>query len=175
LKYADRGVVGSCQFPTLGFVVDRYFRVKNFVSEPFWSIRVTHKQENKNGKKSGLNQQPITVNFTWARNHLFDRLAAVILYERCLSAKTAEVIKMQRRPTSKWKPLPLTTVELQKMGSTYLRMNSHRVMQIAEELYTKGFISYPRTETDQFDTGMNLRALVQKQTQSQAWGQFATQ
>ncbi|SPQ22350.1 394c2258-f40b-47e6-b071-f2e03bea8657 [Thermothielavioides terrestris] len=30
---------GSCQFPTLGFVVDRYFRVKNFVPEAFWGSR----------------------------------------------------------------------------------------------------------------------------------------
>ena len=45
--------------------------------------------------------------------------------------------------------------------------------QIAEDLYTKGWISYPRTETDQFDKGMNLRALVQKQTQDGNWGPFA--
>lgn len=30
---------GSCQFPTLGFVVERYRAVENFVSEPFWKIR----------------------------------------------------------------------------------------------------------------------------------------
>lgn len=46
-------------------------------------------------------------------------------------------------------------------------------IQIAEKLYTQGFISYPRTETDQFDKGMDLRALVEKQTQSNDWGQFA--
>lgn len=156
-------------------MVDRYFRVKNFVPEPFWSIKVTHKQADGKGKKPDSNAEPITVNFTWARNHLFDRMTVVILYERCLSARIAGVTKMNRRPTSKWKPLPLTTVELQKMGSMYLRLNSSRIMQVAEELYQKGFISYPRTETDQFDHGMNLRALVEKQTQSQQWGSFATE
>lgn len=30
---------GSCQFPTLGFVVERYKQVQAFVSEPFWKIR----------------------------------------------------------------------------------------------------------------------------------------
>lgn len=30
---------GSCQFPTLGFVVERYRAVENFVSEPFWKIK----------------------------------------------------------------------------------------------------------------------------------------
>jgi len=160
---AERKIIsyGSCQFPTLGFVVDRYFRVKNFVPEPFWFIKVLHKKNDKN------------VTFNWQRVHLFDRLAVVIMYERCLNSKTATVTKMQTKPTSKWKPLPLTTVELQKMGSRFLHMNSSRVMKVAEDLYTRGFISYPRTETDRFDPAIDLRALIEKQTQSSNWGGFA--
>ena len=159
----DKQVIsyGSCQFPTLGFVVERYFRVRNFIPEPFWKIKVMQEK------------QGIKVNFNWARNHLFDRMVVVILFERCLQARTVRVTKVQTKPTSKWKPLPLTTVELQKCGSRFLRMDSHRVMQLAEQLYQKGWISYPRTETDQFDRGMDLRALVQKQTQGGPWRQFA--
>ncbi|KAI1126665.1 DNA topoisomerase [Nemania abortiva] len=152
---------GSCQFPTLGFVVDRYFRVRNFKPEPFWSIKVMHKREG------------IDVNFSWARHRLFDRASVIILYERCLTAKKAKVTKVQEKPTKKWKPLPLTTVELQKMATRFLHMTGQQAMETAEGLYNKGFISYPRTETDRFDPGMNLRALVQKQTQSHAWGDFA--
>ena len=152
---------GSCQFPTLGFVVDRYFQVKNFVAEPFWAIKVMHTKDEVN------------VGFNWARVRLFDRLTTVVLFERCLTAKRAEVTRVQQKPASKWKPLPLTTVELQKMGSRYLRMDSKKVMTIAESLYQKGFISYPRTETDQFDSGMDLKSIISKQTQSQTWGQYA--
>ncbi|KAL7920535.1 DNA topoisomerase [Trichoderma austrokoningii] len=152
---------GSCQFPTLGFVVDRYFRVKNFVPEPFWGIALTH---NKDGKQ---------VRFSWARNRLFDRVTAVLLYERCLDAKKAKVTKVQEKPTRKFKPLPLTTVELQKAATRLLRMSGQQAMLIAEGLYNKGFISYPRTETDRFDKGMNLRALVQKQTTDHRWGPYA--
>lgn len=152
---------GSCQFPTLGFVVDRYFRVRNFKPEPFWSIKVMHKREG------------IDVNFTWSRGRLFDRASVVILYERCLAAKMAQVTKVQEKPTKKWKPLPLTTVELQKLATRFLRMSGQEAMTAAENLYNKGFISYPRTETDRFDSGMNLRALVQKQTPDNRWGGFA--
>ncbi|KAK4137280.1 prokaryotic type I DNA topoisomerase [Trichocladium antarcticum] len=152
---------GSCQFPTLGFVVDRYFRVKNFVPEPFWGIRVMHERDG------------VEVNFNWARHRLFDRMAVVILYERCLVAKKAKVTKVQEKPTKKWKPLPLTTVELQKMATRFLRLTGQQAMTVAEKLYNKGFISYPRTETDRFDKGMDLRALVRKQTTDSRWGQFA--
>lgn len=31
---------GSCQFPTLGFVVERYKQRENFIGEPFWKIKV---------------------------------------------------------------------------------------------------------------------------------------
>lgn len=30
---------GSCQFPTLGFVVERYKQVQAFIPEPFWKLR----------------------------------------------------------------------------------------------------------------------------------------
>ncbi|TPX12062.1 uncharacterized protein E0L32_007177 [Thyridium curvatum] len=140
---------------------DRYFRVKNFVPETFWSIKVKHTKDG------------VSASFSWTRNHLFDRVSTIILYERCLAAKTAKVIKVQEKPTKKWKPLPLTTVELQKMATRFLHMSGQQAMSIAEGLYNKGFISYPRTETDRFDRGMNLRALVQKQTQDTRWGGFA--
>ncbi|KAF2676149.1 DNA topoisomerase 3-beta [Lentithecium fluviatile CBS 122367] len=152
---------GSCQFPTLGFVVDRYLRVRNFVPESFWYIRVVHEKDS------------ISVRFSWRRGHLFDRMVVVVIFERCVLAKLATVTKMQKKPTKKWKPLPLTTVELQKMGSRFLRMSSQDVMTAAEALYTKGWISYPRTETDQFDRGMDLRAIIERQQHDNHWGGFA--
>lgn len=129
--------------------------------ETFWSIKVRY------------NRKGIDVNFSWARNRLFDRLSVIILYERCLRAKIAKVTKVQERPTKKFKPLPLTTVELQKAATRMLRMTGQQAMNMAESLYNKGFISYPRTETDRFDKGMDLRALCAKQVQDNRWGGFA--
>ncbi|KAJ5628925.1 hypothetical protein N7490_011153 [Penicillium lividum] len=152
---------GSCQFPTLGFVVDRYLRVKNFKPETFWGIKVMHQRE---GKK---------VNFLWKRVHLFDRAVVTMMLERCLSAKEATVTKVNQKPKSKWRPLPLTTVDLQMMGTRFLRMDGQTIMKVAEALYTKGFISYPRTETDQFDKAIDLKKLVEKQFPDTEWGQYA--
>lgn len=112
-------------------------------------------------------------NFSWSRNRLFDRMSVIILYERCIRAKKAKVTKVQEKPTRKWKPLPLTTVELQKAATRLLRMSGQQAMTVAENLYNKGFISYPRTETDRFDKGMDLKALVRKQTPDTRWGEYA--
>lgn len=57
-------------------------------------------------------------------------MIVTILFERCILAKTAKVTKINTRPTSKWKPLPLTTVELQKCGSRFLRLDSQRIMKV---------------------------------------------
>ena len=69
--------------------------------------------------------------------------------------------------------MPLTTVALQKAGASLLRMSSDRVMNVAESLYNKGFLSYPRTETDEFDPSFNLKELIQHQTQDHRWGNYA--
>ena len=46
-------------------------------------------------------------------------------------------------------------------------------LQVAEKLYNNGFLSYPRTETDQFDSAFDFQSLINKQTVDPAWGGFA--
>lgn len=153
---------GSCQFPTLGFVVERYKQVQEFVAEPFWKLKVNHKSEDG------------VAEFTWKRNRLFDYLACLVLYEHCLQDPVAYVTDVKSRPKSKWRPQPLDTVELEKLSSRKLKINAKETMGIAEKLYTQGFISYPRTETNMFAKDINLVSLIENQTQHPDWGEFAS-
>jgi DNA topoisomerase-3 len=41
---------GPCQFPTLGFIVDRFNAIRKFVSEPFWDIDCKIDVKNSNGE-----------------------------------------------------------------------------------------------------------------------------
>ncbi|KAF9449670.1 prokaryotic type I DNA topoisomerase [Macrolepiota fuliginosa MF-IS2] len=156
---------GPCQFPTLGFVVQRYNQVKNFVPEPFWYIFLSQTRNTPNG--------PQETTFNWCRGHLFDEDVAVALYAYVLQSPIARVTKVTKKETKKWKPLPLTTVELQKAGSRLLKMAPKKVLDIAEKLYQQGFLSYPRTETDQFDPQFDFTTLIHKQTADISWGPFA--
>lgn len=83
----------------------------------------------------------IKVNFLWNRAHLFDRAAVVMMLERCLKAKQAKVTKVNQKPTSKWRPLPLTTVDLQMMGTRYLHMDSSKVMKVNSLLRKNAYVS----------------------------------
>ncbi|NXA04200.1 TOP3A topoisomerase, partial [Sapayoa aenigma] len=152
---------GSCQFPTLGFVVERFKAIQAFVPEAFYKIKVTHDHEDGN------------VVFNWKRNRLFNHTACLVLYQMCMEDPVATVVEVVSKPKSKWRPLPLDTVELEKLASRKLKINAKETMTLAEKLYTKGFISYPRTETNIFPKELNLSALVQQQIQDPNWGAFA--
>ncbi|XP_058013466.1 DNA topoisomerase 3-alpha isoform X2 [Ahaetulla prasina] len=152
---------GSCQFPTLGFVVERFKAIQAFVQETFYRIKVTHDHEEG------------TVDFNWKRHRLFNHTACLVLYQMCMEAPRATVLEVGSKPKSKWRPLPLDTVELEKLASRKLKINAKETMKIAEKLYTQGYISYPRTETNIFPKDLNLSQLVQLQTQDPHWGAFA--
>ena len=48
-------------------------------------------------------------------------------------------------------------------------------MEIAEQLYQEGYLSYPRTETDKFKEGFDLRGLIQAQTADGRWAAHANE
>ncbi|KAI0779452.1 DNA topoisomerase [Fomes fomentarius] len=158
---------GPCQFPTLGFVVARYNKVKNFKPEQFWFIYLSLT------RPSSEDDEPVDTEFKWKRGHLFDLQAAWGLYEAALEYPTAIVTKVISKETKKWKPYPLTTVDLQKAGSRLLKLSPKKVLDIAERLYQQGFLSYPRTETDVFDPQFDFMTLIGKQATDPAWGGFA--
>lgn len=168
---------GPCQFPTFGFVVDRFLKVESFVPEEFWAITCeceVNDPEESNGK--------LTTTFRWDRVRLFDRFAVTVLYESCLedgpngeAGGMARVTHRDARPTTKGRPVPLNTVSLQMKASKYFRLGAEETMQIAEKLYMDGAISYPRTETEKFKAGTELLPLIYTQKTHPLWGAFASQ
>jgi len=55
---------GPCQFPTLGFCIERAERIKKFVSEPFWTLSVTIRENTTIISKHELK---------WMRKRLFQQ------------------------------------------------------------------------------------------------------
>lgn len=152
---------GSCQIPTLGFVVERYKEIENFIASTFWKIKMTHRLNN------------LTVEYNWARNRLFDKACCEALLMLCKAENLAIVTNVNQKQKSKWRPQAMDTIELEKTGSRKLKITAKEIMTIAEKLYTQGLISYPRTETNKFPPDLKLRPLVEMQTAHPDWGEFA--
>lgn len=78
-------------------------------------------------------------NFNWKRHRLFAQLPCQVLYKQCSERPAiAKVINIQSKPKSKWRPVALDTVELEKLSSRKLRISAKETMKIAEKLYTNG-------------------------------------
>ncbi|CAM9756027.1 unnamed protein product, partial [Heterosigma akashiwo] len=153
---------GPCQFPTLGFIVERHKRIQAKNPPP----PHTHAPAGDGGAAQA--------SFTWDRNRLFDHLACLVLYEMCLAEPcVARVTEIRGRDTVKQRPLPLETVELTKRASNYLRMGSEHSTKVAEELYMRGIISYPRTETQKFNPDTDLRGMIGTFAGHPQWGAYA--
>jgi DNA topoisomerase-3 len=157
--FADQGVIsyGPCQFPTLGFVVERWARIETFRPEDFWFIELTLRVAAA-GDNAG--QRPL--HFQWKRGRLYDRVLTMALYDQCLAAGEATVMNVTGRSKNKWRPVPLATVELQKRASKFLRISSETLMSAAESLYQSGYITYPRTETEKFRPEFDHQQLIQE-------------
>ena len=140
---------GPCQFPTLGFITQRYWEHKSFTPSPHWWIDMSHRAA------GGASAQ-----FAWARGRLAAERPAAALYQLLVAAPTATVLSAEGRESRRFPPAPLNTLEMQKRACRVLRVSPETVMQLAEELYQQGYISYPRTETDAYPAELDLKDIV---------------
>ena len=65
-------------------------RIAAFVAEDFWKIELAHEATDEAGS-------PMRCSFNWARGHLFDRLAVLVLYEACVRRGVASIVSVGRR------------------------------------------------------------------------------
>lgn len=156
---------GPWQFPTLGFVVERYQKIRDFKSQNYWYLELKHMYPDEPNSE---------VVFTWKRKRIFDKIVCLTLLEKTWESKEAEIVEVKNEKTSKWRPEPMNTVMMNKLWSQKLKISSSETMKLAEKLYNNGYISYPRTETTCFSNKFNLKKLAQNHVDSPDWGEFAT-
>jgi DNA topoisomerase III len=171
---------GPCQFPTLGLIVQREWEIQAHIPENFWYLHLVY-NDNNNNMNQGRGRGRACV-FTWSRDRLYDQAISQAYYNTCVPGgdqqqqpSQAKVVSVRGNRKTRWAPCPLSTLEMQKRGTQYLRgLSGEQIMKLAEELYQAGYISYPRTETDMFSTDYNLQGFVETQADSgAAWSAFA--
>ncbi|XP_046394750.1 DNA topoisomerase 3-beta-1 [Ischnura elegans] len=162
-KYGDLDAslisYGPCQTPTLGFCVQRHDEIQTFTPEAYWIIQAIIRTNDG---------RDITLD--WERVRSFDKEVAVMFLQLIKEHKKAIVVNVVTKEKAKSRPIALNTVELMRVASSGLGLSPHHAMQIAERLYTQGYISYPRTETTQYPENFDLLGTLKMQQNSPEWG-----
>jgi len=141
---------GPCQFPTLWFCVQRHCEIDAFVPIPYWTMAIT------------VLVDGVPVKFKSDSGDLWDEEEARELNAHMRrDVDTATILKGRTWRSRMSRPLPLNTVALLKMASTDLGLGPGDAMHLAEQLYLKGILSYPRTETDKYPPNFDLEGTLQ--------------
>lgn len=131
---AGQGIysLGRVQTPTLMMICSRYLDNKNFTPQTYYQIKIA-------AQKDGTP-------FSALSEHKYDTLPAV---NTALSAVTASgtvtVADVQRKEVSQEPPLLFDLTALQKEANSKLGFSADKTLSIAQSLYEKKVLSYPRT------------------------------
>jgi DNA topoisomerase-1 len=139
--------VGRVQSPTLRLIVEREKEIENFKPEPYWEIFATF-------EKSDTGESFLAKHVT----RFDDEIQAVQAYERISDEGIA--IKVTEKVVQERPPSPFNTTEFLSAASQF--MSPSRAMNVAENLYMNGLISYPRTDNTVYPPSLNLKEIVKQ-------------
>jgi len=125
--------LGRVQTPTLELICRRYLENKNFKVEKYWQIELLHTKDFV--EFTSISQ--IKVN---GQKQAEDILKAI---ER--NTNTASITKIERKNITEQAPLLFDLTGLQKEANKKLNFSAEETLNIAQSLYEKKFITYPRT------------------------------
>ena len=131
---AGQGVfsLGRVQTPTLVMICSRYLENRNFVPAKFWQLKAA--------TASG------GISFTAQSTAKWEQQPeAIAALQRVKDAGQLAVKSVERKETSQEPPLLYDLTTLQKEANTKLDFSADKTLSIAQSLYEKKVMSYPRT------------------------------
>jgi DNA topoisomerase-1 len=146
--------VGRVQSPTLKLLVDREREIRAFDPDQYWELSA---DLSKNGEdfeaRYFYDDDGSEAERVWDG----DRAGAV--HEQLRDTEHARVTGVRRRTRTDRPPEPFdTTAFIGAAGS--LGYSAQRAMSLAEELYTAGYITYPRTDNTVYPDDLDPAELV---------------
>ena len=140
--------IGRVQSPTLALLVEREKEIQSFKPTPFWRIVAKLRKE-------------VVFDASHVKGKFWDKEEVNKIYEKIRDVKTAVVKKVERKTHSEVPPSPFNTTSFLQAASS-LGISAQQAMNIAEELYMNGLISYPRTDNTVYPSSLNLKSIVKK-------------
>ncbi len=144
--------VGRVQSPTLKLLVDRNEEIENFVPVPYWVIE----------GKFGL----LAFKGRHEKGQIWDETEADTIFNKTKDVKEAVVSSYEKGLKEEYRPPPFDTTMMQ-VEANKIGIPPSAAMKIAEDLYTSGYISYPRTENTEYPKSLGLRSVLEKLKESE--------
>jgi len=163
--------LGRVQTPTLALICKRYLENKKFSVQKYWQIQLLHNKEFIDFKSLSTKK--------WEDK----KLAEDTLTSIQRNGNVATVTSVESKNVTEQAPLLFDLTGLQKEANKKLNLSADETLNIAQSLYEKKFITYPRTGSkyipeDVWTEIPNLvRALQDRDSCKQAitkvkWGRF---
>lgn len=143
--------IGRVMTCVLGLIVDRELEIRNFVPKPYYGVTasfqsndsgVSYKGKWQQKKKGEKNPGDDPDN---EEKYITKEQAEEII--ESLKDKEAVVKKVEVKLKKEPAPLLFNLAELQSEANKKFKLPVNRTLEIAQELYEKKLISYPRTDS----------------------------
>ena len=136
--------VGRVQSPTLVLIAERERERRAFVPEPYWEIEANLK-----------NGEAFTARHAHGRFREED--AARTAYEKL--TEIATITEVKEKSATRPAPIPFNTTGF-LTAAAGIGISPSRAARLAEDLYTDGYISYPRTDNTVYPSSVDLREVL---------------
>lgn len=148
--------IGRVQGPSLKMVVEREREILDFVPVDFWQLELqTEKQIEKNNEKK---KQLITA---WHKTGKFwKEEEAKSTEKRAKGAKEIKVESVEAKSFNQQPPPPFDLGTLQTEAYRCFGIRPKRTLEIAQKLYSGGFISYPRTSSQKLPAKLGHKKIL---------------
>ena len=133
--------VGRVQTPTLSILVKREKEIREFVPEPYWVIRAILDFEN--------------IEIKHVAGNIFDRERAEEIFSKC-NGKDATVDEIKFTNSKTKTPVPFNLSGLQAEAYTVFGFSPKRTQIAAQNLYSAGYTSYPRTSSQKLPESLGF-------------------
>ena len=124
--------LGRVQTPTLCMVCSRFWENKKFTPQPFWQLSLSVKDDDENFRFSNPER-------------CFNKEEATTLYEKIKAASHITIETIVCKEAKQEPPLLYDLTTLQKEANSRHRYSAEQTLTLAQKLYERGYITYPRT------------------------------
>ncbi len=159
--------VGRVQSPTLKLIVDREREIQAFDPDDYWELFADLLKGDTAFEAQYFTREDGTEN-----ERVWDETAASEAFEQLQGAREAIVESVRRRTRTDDPPEPFNTTQYISSASS-IGLSAQKAMSVAEELYTAGYITYPRTDNTVYPDDLDPETLLGAFTDHYLFGEDA--